>query len=192
MSLGAILTPIMAKFLFGASPSNSVWYASLVAIIGLGFLSLANGLDFELSHLFFLGSAFCVALQMNLLSRFSLNIHVLVLTSIQLIVTGVVLLLVSFIFETMPESISNEAIKWLLLSIVIATSLRFFLQTYGLSLTPVSHAAILLNLEPVWTAILATFWFSEVMKANQIIGCSLIFLAMLVSRWHQFKEFIKK
>ncbi|WP_191602934.1 DMT family transporter [Marinomonas algicola] len=192
MSLGAILTPIMAKFIFGAKPTRSIWVASCIAMLGLGCLSLSNGLDFELSHLFFLASALSSAFQMNLMSRFTLNIHVLVLSSFQLMVTGAVLLCISFSFETMPETVSLEVIKWLLLSILIATSLRFFLQTYGLSLTPVSHAAILLNLEPVWTAILATFWFSEVMKMNQVLGCSLIFLAMLVSRWRQLIVFIKK
>ncbi|MFC6669367.1 EamA family transporter [Marinobacterium aestuariivivens] len=46
-----------------------------------------------------------------------------------------------------------------------------------------SHAAIILTLEPVWTAILGVFWLDERMGALQLAGCTLIFLALLINRW---------
>jgi drug/metabolite transporter (DMT)-like permease len=60
-----------------------------------------------------------------------------------------------------------------------------------MSLTPVSHAAVIMNLEPVWTAIFAVIWFSEAMGVGQVFGCSLVFVAMLVSRWSQIKMIFK-
>jgi drug/metabolite transporter (DMT)-like permease len=60
-----------------------------------------------------------------------------------------------------------------------------------MSLTQVSHAAVIMNLEPVWTAIFAVFWFSESMGGGQVFGCCLIFVAMLVSRWSQIKMIFK-
>jgi drug/metabolite transporter (DMT)-like permease len=80
---------------------------------------------------------------------------------------------------------------WFLVSTLVASSLRFLLQTYGMSLTPVSHAAVIMNLEPVWTAIFAVFWFSETMASGQVFGCFLIFIAMLVSRWSQIRAIFK-
>lgn len=186
-SLGVILVPIMAKLLFGDRPGLPVWLSLPVAVIGLGLLALNDGLAFELSHLYFLVAAVTFALQFNLLSRSSTRMHVLVLTSIQLISAGSLAFILSLFLETWPEVVSLPVFGWFLASTLIATSLRFLLQTYGMSLTPASHAAVIMNLEPMWTAVFASFWFMETMALTQIVGCSLIFIAMLISKWTQIR-----
>jgi drug/metabolite transporter (DMT)-like permease len=40
-----------------------------------------------------------------------------------------------------------------------------------------------MTLEPVWVAIMAAIWFGETMSPLQLMGCVLIFAAVLVSRW---------
>ncbi|RBO84799.1 DMT family transporter [Marinomonas aquiplantarum] len=191
-SLGVVLAPLVARFMFAERPPMSIWVALPFAIVGLGFLALNNGLDFEVAHFYFLGAAVGSALQLNLLSRFSMRMHVLVLTAIQLFAAGAVLLGLSLLFEPLPHSISISVAGWFLASTLIASSLRFLLQTYGMSLTPVSHAAVIMNLEPVWTAIFAVFWFNEIMSAGQVFGCVLIFVAMLVSRWPQIRSILRR
>lgn len=190
-SLGVILVPVFARFLFGEQPARNIWFALPVAIIGLALLALGNGLQFELAQLYFLVAAVTFALQFNLLTRMSMRLHVLVLTAIQLTVAGAFLLCVSMLFEEIPHSVSLPVMGWFLASTLIATSLRFLLQTYGQSLTPASHAAVIMNLEPVWTALLAALWFNEKMTAVQAIGCSLIFFAMLLSKWPQVRALLK-
>lgn len=187
VSLGVVLVPLVARFMFKERPPMSIWVALPFAIVGLGFLALNNGLNFEFAHVYFFGAAVGSAFQLNLLSRSSMRMHVLVLTAIQLSVAGVLLFSLSLITETLPHSISIGVAGWFLASTLIATSLRFLLQTYGMSLTPVSHAAVIMNLEPVWTAIFAVLWFSESMGIGQVFGCLLVFIAMLVSRWSQIK-----
>jgi drug/metabolite transporter (DMT)-like permease len=49
-----------------------------------------------------------------------------------------------------------------------------------------------MTLEPIWTALLAGVWFAETMTVMQIIGCSLIFSALLVSRWRWLKAMLIK
>jgi drug/metabolite transporter (DMT)-like permease len=84
-----------------------------------------------------------------------------------------------------------KVLGWFLASTLIASSLRFVLQTYGMSLTSVSHAAVIMNLEPVWTAIFAVIWFGESMRVAQIFGCFLIFVAMFMSRWPLIRAMFK-
>ena len=190
-SLGVVLVPVVARFMFKERPPLSIWIALPIAVVGLGFLALNQGLDIEFAQVYFLGAALCMAFQLNLLSRFSMRMHALVLTAIQLSSAGVVLLVVSVFTETLPHSIGLNVAGWFLASTLIASSLRFLLQTYAMSLTPVSHAAVIMNLEPVWTAIFAVLWFGEVMGVGQVFGCCLIFLAMLVCRWTQIKSIFK-
>ncbi|MCO4785362.1 MAG: DMT family transporter [Marinomonas atlantica] len=190
-SLGVILVPVFARFLFNERPAKSIWFALPIAIIGLALLALGNGLAFEFAQLYFFIAAVTFAIQFNLLTRMSSRLHVLVLTSIQLITAGGLLLVISPTVEEIPQTVSLPIVGWFLASTVIATSLRFLLQTYGQSLTPASHAAVIMNLEPVWTALLAAIWFSEKMAALQVLGCGLIFVAMLVSKWRQVLVFLR-
>ncbi|MEC8082799.1 MAG: EamA family transporter [Pseudomonadota bacterium] len=191
-SLGVILVPVFARFMFKERPARSIWIALPIAVIGLGCLALGNGVSFEWAQGFFLVSAITFAFQFNLLTRMSTKLHVLVLTAIQLFTAGVVMLMVSPTIEEVPHSVSLPIVGWFLASTLIATSLRFLLQTYGQSLTPASHAAVIMNLEPVWTALLAAIWFSETMTSLQLIGCALIFSAMLVSKWSQVRAFLRR
>ena len=190
--LGVVFVPFLGRLMFGDRPPMSIWVALPFAVIGLGFLALGNGLDFEIAHLYFLGTAFCVALQLNLLSRFLVSMHALVLTSIQLTTAGVLLLSVSLIVEGIPQSINLDIVGWILASALISTSLRYLLQMYAMSFAPVSHSAVIMNLEPVWAAVFAVLWFNEVMELGQVFGCFLIFVAMLVSRWSQVKMIFKR
>jgi drug/metabolite transporter (DMT)-like permease len=189
--MGVVFVPIIGRFMFGDRPSMGIWLSLPIAVIGLAFLALSNGLSFEMSHLYFLGTAICVAFQLNLLSRFLVSMHALVLTSIQLTTAGVLLLIVSLFIEGTPSGISMDVMWWLLASALISTSLRYLLQMYGMSLAPVSHGAVIMNLEPVWAAIFAVLWFNEVMTLGQAFGCFLIFIAMLVSRWPQVRTILK-
>jgi len=190
-SLGVVFVPVVARFMFNQRSPVSIWLALPIAVIGLGFLALDNGLEFETSHFFFLGAALSSAFQFNLLSRSSLRMHPLVLTTVQLGISGVLLLVVSVMTEPIPRTISLNIMGWLLASILLATCVRFLLQTYGMSMTQVSHAAVIMNLEPVWTAVLGVIWFRESMGRWQLLGCFLIFIAMLVSRLPQIKSIFK-
>ena len=79
----------------------------------------------------------------------------------------------------------------MLASTLIATTLRFFIQLYGQSLTTPSHASMILMLEPMWTAMLAAGWFGERMSAQQFVGCALIFSALVLSRWRVVRDVLK-
>ncbi len=190
--LGVVFVPLIGRFMFDERPPMSIWIALPIALVGLAFLALGNGLSLESSHFYFLGTAICVAFQLNLLSRFLVSMNSLVLTSIQLTTAGVLLLIVSFSVEGAPLSISINVMGWVLASALISTSLRYFLQMYAMSMAPVSHSAVIMNLEPVWASVLAVLWFNEVMTLGQAFGCSLIFLAMLVSRWPQIRSLFKR
>ena len=189
--MGVVFVPLVGRLLFADRPPMSIWAALPIAVVGLAFLALSNGLSFEVAHLYFLGTAICVAFQLNLLSRLLLRMHALVLTSIQLSTAGFLLLIISLLTETLPQSININIIGWFLASALISTSLRYFLQMYAMTLTPVSHAAVIMNLEPVWAAIFAVIWFNEVMTLGQAFGSFLIFIAMFVSRWPQIKGIFK-
>ena len=194
-STAVVLVPIMARWIFGEHPALSTWLALPIAMTGLAFLSLNlsgnNGFHLETSQIFFLSAAVIFALHFNLNTRMVAEVPALVLTSIQLMVVGVVALVISLLTEEWPQTVEGTIWGWLLASAIIATSLRFFLQTFAQGLAPASHAAVILTIEPIWTTLLAGVWFGEQMTTTQLVGCGLIFSALLVNRWQWVRLLIK-
>ena len=104
------------------------------------------------------------------------------LATIQLAAIGFVALVSASMTESWPAEISSMSWFWVLCSAVIATSLRFALQTKALIYLNPSHATMIFMLEPVWVAMLGALFLHERMSENQLLGCALIFSALVVYR----------
>ncbi|GIC79641.1 DMT family transporter [Moritella sp. F3] len=182
MSLSMLLVPIVAWLLFKNRPPRMFWFSLPFAISGLIFLSQGSVWSLSGSQIWFAIAAFMLAIQFNLNSHFSQKIPTLVLTCIQLFVTGLLGITVSLLTENWPELIGIETWGWLAMSVFIATSLRYALQTAGQKNTTTANAAIIMILEPVWTVILSMLWYGETMGMTKLIGCCLILFSLLIYR----------
>ncbi|AZZ93464.1 DMT family transporter [Hahella sp. KA22] len=182
-SLAMVLAPLVSRVIFGEKLALATWLALPVATCGLALLSLRNGLHPGLGQLFFLASAVLFSLNFTLNTHMSAKVPVIALTTVQLLTVGVTASGLSLALEEWPQQVSAGIWGWVAASAVIATSLRFFLQTFAQSLTPVSHAAVIMTMEPVFTTLMALLWLGETMSGMQMLGCFLIFSALLINRW---------
>ena len=190
-SLGAVLVPVVARLFFGEHPPRIAWVAMPVAMVGFAFLSLEHGFRFEPGQWLFLAAALVFAVLINLNGRVVRQVPPLALSAVQVSMVGVLVLPLSALYESWPAAVSLPVLGWVLASALIATTLRFFIQLYGQSLTTPSHASMILMLEPMWTAMLAAGWFGERMSAQQFVGCALIFSALVLSRWRVVRGVLK-
>ncbi|MBL4796296.1 MAG: DMT family transporter [Oleispira sp.] len=190
-SIASILVAPISYFIFKAKVESSNWIALPVAFIGLGLLGLENGFHPELSQLLFLGAAVLLSLTFTLNGRAAVRMPAAALTAISLTFVGIMALIISVCTETWPETITGSMMQWLLLSALIGTAARFLIQTYAQGLTTPSHAAVIMILEPIWTALIAAAWFDERMVGLQLLGCSLIFAALLINRWSNVRLWLK-
>jgi len=190
-SMGVVIVPVFARFIFKDTLPLSTWVAIPVALAGLGLLSLNRGVRLEAGQILFLVSATLFALHFNLITRVVASIPALALTSIQLTVVGIVSWSVALLVEDYPATVGIDIWGWLLAAVLLASSGRFLLQTYAQSRTSASHAAIIMVLEPVWASLMAGLWLDESMTMLQLAGCSLIFMALLVNRWRVIRNLIR-
>jgi len=190
-SLGAVLVPVVARLFFGEHPPRIAWVAMPVAMVGFAFLSLEHGFRFEPGQWLFLAAALVFAVLINLNSRVVRKVPPLALSTVQVMMVGVVVLPLSAVYETWPAAVATPVLGWVLASALIATTLRFCTQLYGQSLTTPSHASMILMLEPMWTAMLAAWWFGERMSGLQFVGCALIFSALVLSRWRVMRDLLR-
>ena len=191
-SIASILVAPISYFIFKAKVEKSNWIALPVAFIGLGLLGLENGFHPEKSQLFFLGAAILLSLTFILNGRAAVRMSASALTAISLSFVGIMAILISAYVEIWPEAATPSMVQWLVLSALIGTAARFLLQTYAQGLTTPSRAAVIMILEPIWTALIAAAWFNERMSNMQLIGCSLIFAALIINRWANVLAWLKK
>ncbi|WP_114765823.1 DMT family transporter [Vibrio rhodolitus] len=182
LSLSMLMVPFVAWILFGQRPKRIFWVSLPVAISGLAFLSLKDGWQSSTSQLWFLFNAVVLALHFNVNSKYSQTLPILLLTCIQLFVTGVIGLTASAIFESVPVHVEPSIWGWFAASTILATALRYVMQTTAQKQIIPGNAALIMILEPVWTVFLSIAWYGEQISLNKMIGCSLILFALILYR----------
>ncbi|NAW68643.1 EamA family transporter [Vibrio sp. V27_P1S3P104] len=182
MSLSMLFVPLLAWPLFGLKPNRAFWLSLPVAVLGLFLLSWNGAWHIAPNQLWFLIAAFGLALHFNFNSQCSAKLPPMLLTTLQLFTAGMVGLLLSFFLEAWPQTISLGTWKWFTLSVLLATSLRYLMQTIGQKKAHPANAALLMLLEPVWTLLLSVWFYHESLPFNKIVGCSLLLAALLLYR----------
>ncbi|TQV80034.1 DMT family transporter [Exilibacterium tricleocarpae] len=182
VSLAVVAVPVLGRLLFGDKISIGLVIALVPALAGLAMLSLDQGFHLAPYQLYFLASMLAFALHLNLSSHYVRGIPSLPLATLQLLTVSIISAIAALATETWPREASATAWFWLLCAALIATSLRFALQTSALQHLKPSHASMIFLAEPVWTAVLGALLLGEVMSANQIAGCVLIFTSLLIFR----------
>lgn len=191
LSLSMLMVPFVAWVLFKQRPKRIFWFSLPIAASGLAFLSLADGWQSSVSQLWFLFNAVVLALHFNINSKYSQTLPVLVLTCIQLFVTGLVGLTASALFETVPPQIEPTIWAWFAASTILATALRYVMQTMAQKQINPGNAALIMILEPVWTVVLSVVWYSESLSANKWVGCGLILFSLILYRTDGKLSFLK-
>lgn len=181
-SLGMVLAPFAARLLFGAALPASAWQAMGLATAGMACLSWQGPGGLQTAEVYLLLAALGQACYLVLNSRDMQQWPVLPAIARQLLVAAAACALLSAWQESWQGVSWAVAALPLLGSIVLATSLRFVLQGMGQGRVPVARSAFILLLEPVWTALLAAWWFGSGFAPAQWLGAGLVLLALLLSR----------
>ena len=187
MSLSMLFVPLLAWPLFGSKPPRAFWYSLPIAFVGLFLLSWSDGWNIATSQLWFIAAAVGLATHFNFNSKYSASLPTILLTTLQLFTVGCLGVVLSFFLETRPEEVSLITWKWVLLSVLLATSLRYLMQTVGQKLVNPTNAAILMLLEPIWTMMLSVWVYNESMPLNKILGCVLLLLSLFFYRFSQVR-----
>ncbi|MCA0933985.1 DMT family transporter [Vibrio alginolyticus] len=182
MSLSMLFVPVIAWVMFRQRPQRIFWVSLPIAVLGLACLSLADGWKQSASQLWFLGAALILALHFNVNSKYSQKLPVLLLTCLQLFSAGCLGLVVSYFMESFPSEVESSIWWWFALSTLLATSLRYVMQTMGQKFVQAGNAALIMILEPVWTVVLSILWYGEVLTTNKLIGCLLILFSLVIYR----------
>lgn len=180
-----VFTPLVAAVFFRERIPNITWIAILVALFGLGIMTL-RGVGFGFGESITLVTALMWSLQITFLSRWGKSNIAWAMTTIQMIVVAVMSLVLAFVLGTFEFPNQNLWDELIYLG-AGAGALALLLQTWGQTHVSAVRAAIIFTLEPVWGAIFSVIIVTDVITLPIAIGGGLIILAMLVSEYGAYR-----
>ena len=181
MSVATLMAPLAAWGAFRAKPGRHYWLTLPIAIAGLLLLSSSTHWGVSLSLFWFLAAATTLGIQLAVHRHFAQSIAPTWLTCIQLAMTGLLGTLLFLLTEQWPEAgVSHGIWGWFVASVLIATTLRYWLLTHALSKMTTAHAALMMLLEPVWTLLLSTLFYNEPLGGAKLAGAGLVLGALVL------------
>ncbi|MFY4776048.1 DMT family transporter [Metabacillus sp. RGM 3146] len=167
------------------------WKAAAGAIMGtIGLYLLTNGGVGSFNHgdLLILFCAIAFALHIIITGMFTEKFDALSLTIVQLLTVSFLSFTASLFFEKSPvikqpifAFFSFEVISALIITSLFATAFAFWAQTAFQKYTSAARVALIFAMEPVFAALAAIILIGERLTSEGLIGCLLIFLAMIIA-----------
>ncbi len=172
-----VCTPLLAAVLLRQRVSALTWGAVLLAMAGLGVLTL-SGLSVGFGEAITLVSAVLYALHIVGLGAWSTAREAMGMTIIQLVVITLVCLVV-----TAPDGVVLPSSRgdWLAVvyMAVVPGALALAGQTWAQAHLPATRSAIIMTMEPVFAALFAIGLGGEAMTVRVAVGGLMVLSAML-------------
>ncbi len=182
-ALYVVFTP-MIGLLAGQRAAALTWLGAILAVVGLGFLSLDLGQRVEIGSgdAIVLLAAFLWAIHVVMLGWLAPKSDPIRLAFWQFVIAGVGAVVIAvFVEEITLAGIWSG--RWAILySGIMATCVAFTIQIMAQRTAPASHVAILLSFEAVFAAIFGALLLHERMSGQEIVGAAVMFLGVVVSQ----------
>lgn len=178
-----IFVPFLAFLLFKQKVRVNVFFGSILALIGLYFLSMSGALSIGMGEILTLICALMFALHILFTGRFSTQADVFVIVCFQFLTVTVLSLLFSLSLEDVTFNVDFDYtfVKAVVVTSVFATVYAFLIQTYFQQYTSATKTAIIFMMEPVSAAVYGVYVGNEILTSTQILGAGLIIGAMLLT-----------
>ncbi len=180
-SIYVILVPIFGLFL-KHKVNMQTWIGAILALIGLYFLSVSEGLTLVIGDILVFGSAFFWAVQVLLASYYAVRVNVIKLAAIQFALIGVLSLIISFFTETYGFQNIYDALIPIMYGGVMSVGLAFTLQLIAQQKARPSHAAIILSTESVFAAIGGWLVLNEELTRVETMGAAMMLIGVILSQ----------
>jgi drug/metabolite transporter (DMT)-like permease len=184
-SLYAVFTPFLLWIGFREKPHRLDLFAVTLAAIGAFLLSTAGQFQVQAGDsLELIGSLFW-ALHFVVLGKFAPKFESVSFASGHFFISGFINLIIGLFTENVSALTALPLLGAILYRATLSVGIGYTLQVWGQKHTPPTDAALILGLEAVFAVIAAWFALQQTLLPIQIVGCVIIFVAVLIS---QFKE----
>lgn len=179
-ALYTVLVPVIGIFL-GRKVAAKTWVAIGIAVIGLYFLCIKGDFTVEKGDGLLMACAVFFSVQMVMLSIFTAKVDPISLSCGQFFVTGILSLIFAFIFEDASAQNIGACIMPLLYIAVFSSCIGYTLQVVSFKTGNPAILSLLFSLESVFAVLAGTVILDERLSSREIIGCAIMFAAVILA-----------
>lgn len=183
-SLYVVLIPVLLLLFWGEKPHWMLVVAFVLAGVGAFLLSTGGRFEVRAGDVLELAGALFWAIHVIVLGKFASRFEALSFSVGQLAVCGLLNLLVGLFAEPLLP-LNGQLWFAIAYTALLSLGLCYTLQVWAQRHTPPADAALILSLESVFAVLAGWLLLDERLGPTQLLGCALIFIAVLLS---QFKE----
>lgn len=182
-----VIVPILGIFQ-KKKPSKMIPVSVLLAVAGLYCLSCVGVTSISTADLLLLACAFMFAVQIIVVDRFGISVDPLRLNAIQALVCAALSAIV-MIFTEQPTW-QTILPCWLPLAYAgfLSMGAAYSLQIIGQRHLQPAAASLIMSLESVFAVLCGCLILKETLTKWEILGCILVFIAVLLSQLPDFKK----
>lgn len=182
-----VFVPFLGLFL-GQRPGRNALLSLIPAIVGLYLLSCTSVSGINKGDVLLLLCAVAFSVQILLIDRHCAGLDGLKLNCIQALVAAVLSVPWALLTETVDASLIASC--WLPLGYagILSMGVAYTLQIVGQKRVTPSAAALLMSLESVFAALFGWLLLHETMTRAELLGCLLVFAAVVISQLPEKKE----
>lgn len=180
-AINVVIVPFIGFILYKRPLDKYGIISSIIAILGIGILSLEADFSINLGDFLTIICAFGFAFHIFFTGEFVKKHNPVVLTVVQFSVATVLSLVVQILFNEVRINAEMSSIIGVLYLGIFSTTIAFLLQTICQKDVSETKSAIILALESVFGTILSVIILHEVLTVRMVIGCLIIFSAIIIS-----------
>ncbi len=176
-----VIVPLFSALLLKLKPHREAVAGVILAMVGLGFLTLNASLSLNVGDFYTLIAALMFAMHIITVGKYTVKVDSIAMAVIQIAVVGILSLFFSLGIERpiIPKGINVWSA--ILILAMLATSGAYIIQNAMQKFTSPTHTALIYTGEPVFSALFAYLLLGERLTAQGILGSLLILSGMLVS-----------
>lgn len=186
-TLYIIFVPILGVFL-KKKIRGRIWLSVALSVAGLFLLSFFEDMRLNFGDFLMLFCALCYAAHILIIDHYANRVDSVRLSCIQFFVAAAFAFAVMFLFES-PD-IASVMSAWvpLLYVSVLSGAFGFTFQIIAQKDTDPAVAALLMSLEAVFAAVTGYFVLREILTPGELVGCLLMFCAIVLAQLPQRPE----
>ena len=181
-TLYIVLVPLLGLF-FKKRVSFAVWTSVVLAVIGLYLLCMKDeSFVLTIGDIYLLLSAFFFTIQITAVDYYVPKVNGVALSMMQFFVTATISG-VGMLFTQIPtwKNITDAAFP-LFYAGAISCGIAYTLQIVAQKHLSATVASLIMSLESVFAALAGWVILKEILSTKELIGCGLVFVAVILSQ----------
>lgn len=180
-AVNVVIVPFIAFVMYKRKIDIYELTGAVLAMIGVGVLSLKLSAGVNIGDLLTLGCAFGFAFHIFYTAKYVKDSDPVLLTLIQMMTAAIIGVIVVLFKGETSFAVQREGVLSLLYLGVFSTTIAFLLQTVAQKMITETKAAIILSTESFWGMVFSVAILNETMTIKMVLGAILILVAIIIS-----------